>query len=126
MQKLLQYGFLIFWLGIGALLAMAVSFITDNVVIQMAVFVISSTALIFLTKPLVNKYINKDEVLPTNANRLIDKKGIVIKDIGTDVGQVKVDGEVWSAVSENELTLSKGTEIRVLKIDGVKLVVTSI
>ena len=48
-------GFLIFWLGIGALLAMIVSFFTSNIIIQTAVFVISSTILIFATKPLVNK-----------------------------------------------------------------------
>ena len=34
-------GFLIFWLGIGSLLAMIVSFFTDNIIIQTAVFVFS-------------------------------------------------------------------------------------
>ena len=46
-------GFLIFWLGIGALLAMITSLFTDNIIIQTAVFVISSAVLIPLTKPFV-------------------------------------------------------------------------
>ena len=40
--EIITVGFLIFWLAIGALLAMVVSFFTDNIIIQTAVFVISS------------------------------------------------------------------------------------
>ncbi len=124
--EIITVGFLIFWLGVGAILAMIVSFITDNILIQTAVFVISSIALIFLTKPLLNKYINKDETIPTNAYSLIGKKGKVIKEINDEVGQVKVDGEVWSAISQNEMYIEKGKEVEILKIDGVKLIVTAI
>ena len=52
-------GFLIFWLGIASLLAMVVSFFTDSVIIQIAVFVISSVALILATKPLISKYVSR-------------------------------------------------------------------
>ena len=118
-------GFLIFWLGIGALLAMVTSFITDNIIIQSSVFVISSGLLIFLTKPFVNKYINK-KTIPTNAYALIGKKGIVTKDINNieGVGQIKVNGETWSAKSTKENTIiKKGTEVEIEKIDGVKALV---
>ena len=40
--EIITTGFLIFWLGIGSLLAMIVSFLTDNIIIQTAVFVVSS------------------------------------------------------------------------------------
>ena len=46
---MLTVGFLILWLGIGSILAMIVSLFTDNLIIQTAVFVISSGLLIFLT-----------------------------------------------------------------------------
>lgn len=49
-------GFLIFWFGIGALIAMIVSFFTSNIIIQTTIFVISSTILIFATKPFVKKF----------------------------------------------------------------------
>ena len=52
-------GFLIFWLGIGALIAMVISFFTANIYIQTAVFVITSAILIPLTKPFVDKIANK-------------------------------------------------------------------
>lgn len=116
-------GFLIFWLGIGALFAMCASFITNSVLIQTAIFVVSSVALIPLTKPIINKYIDKGEFIPTNAYGLIGKKGIVTSDINNleATGQVKVSGEIWSAKAEENLKV--GTEIEVLKIDGVKLIV---
>ena len=54
--EIMTTGFLVFWLSIGALLSMIVSFFTDNVIIQTAVFVISSAILIFATKPFVKKF----------------------------------------------------------------------
>lgn len=111
-------GFLVFWLGIAAMLTMLVSIFTSNLVIQTAVFVIASGLLLFLTKPFVDKSV------ATNAFSLIGKKGIVTKEItSTSYGQVKVGEEVWTSVSEDSTPLSEGTEIEVVKIDGVKLVV---
>ena len=118
-------GFLIFWLAVGSLLAMITSFITDSIIIQTIVFVVSSSILIPLTKPLADKFIAKKTV-PTNSYSLINKRGIVIVDINPieGVGQVKVNGEIWSAKTEDGSTITKNTEIEVLKIDGVKLIVS--
>jgi len=116
-------GFLIFWLGIGSLLAMITSFITDSILIQTAVFVISSAILIPLTKPLVSKYIDKGNFVATNAYSVMGKTGIVTVDIDPleATGQVKINGEIWSAKADTNIP--KGTEVEVLKIDGVKLIV---
>ena len=120
-------GFLIFWLGIGALLAMLTSFITNNLVLQTVVFVVSSAILIPLTKPLVDKFINKKTV-PTSSYSLIGKQGIVIADINSleATGLVKVNGETWSAKSDSGEPISKDTQIEVLAIDGVKVIVKPI
>ena len=40
--EIMTVGFMIFWLGVAALLACLVSLITSNLIIQTAVFVISS------------------------------------------------------------------------------------
>lgn len=116
-------GFLIFWLGIGALFAMVASFFTDNLLIQTTVFVISSSVLIPLTKPIVNKYFDDGKTIVTNAYSLIGKVGIVTTEINTlnSTGQVKVNGEIWSAKADEDI--KQGTEVEILKIDGVKLIV---
>lgn len=120
-------GFLIFWLGIGALLAMITSFITNSIVAQTIVFVVTSCILIPLTKPLADKFTNKKTVA-TNSYSLINKHGIVTMDINPieATGQVKVNGEIWSAKSQDESIIPQGTEIEVLDIDGVKLIVSPV
>lgn len=118
-------GFLIFWLGVAALITMLLSFITSNIIIQTAVFVISSGLFLFLTKPFVDKYITKNkDSIATNAFSLIGKTGIVTKEMNsTSFGQVKVGEEIWTAISENANPIAESSEIEVVKIDGVKLVV---
>lgn len=122
-------GFFVFWFGIGALISMVVSiFFPENIILQAAVFVISSVILLLLTKPLVNKFTKKDKKIETNAYSIIGKKGIVVQDINPTfgVGQIKIAGEVWSAKTSNETIIEKGTEIKVIQIDGVKAVVEPI
>lgn len=121
-------GFLVFWLGIGSLLAMVTSFITDSILIQVIVFVITSTLLLIFTRPLVNKFIKIPKEVKTNAYSIIGKKGIVVKEINNieGDGQIKVDGEVWSAKSNEDEIIPKDTEIEIVDIDGVKAVVQKI
>ena len=117
-------GFLIFWFGIGALIAMIVSFFTTNIIIQTTVFLITSTIFILATKPLVKKFV---DVKKTNTNvfSIIGKKALVIKDIDPihSSGQIKLNGEVWSAETENDEIIKEGSEVEVLKINGVKAIV---
>ena len=122
--EMITTGFLVFWLGIGSLLAMITSFITDSIFIQTTVFVISSCILILLTKPFVKKFVDKGKSIVTNAYGIIGKTGIVTVDIDTleSTGQVKVNGEIWSAKADSNIP--KGTEVEITKIEGVKLIVT--
>lgn len=119
--EMLTTGFLIFWLGVGALLALVVSLFTSNLIIQTASFVISSILLILSTKPLVDKFSRKEKV-PTNVYTLNGKKGIVIEEINPTEGrgQIKVGGEVWSALCSENLVISKDSEVEIVEIRGVK------
>lgn len=123
--EIITVGFLIFWLGIGALIAMLVSLVTNNLVIQVAAFVISSALLIFCTKPFVKKLTKNDKTVVTNAFSIIGKTGIVTKEINSSlaVGQIKVQGQDWSAKCEGDEVIAEGSEVEVTKIDGVKAVV---
>ena len=120
-------GFLIFWLGIGALTAMIISFFVDNVIIQTAVFAVTSIALIFLTKPFVKKFAKAGANVKTNAYSIIGKNAIVTKEIDSNanVGQIRVGGDVWSAKTENEEVIPAHAEVKVLRIEGVKAIVTT-
>lgn len=119
-------GFFIFWFGIGAIFALISSFITDNLIIQLVVFVMSSVFLLLLTKPLLKRISKNTKTVPTNVYSLVGKNGIVVSKIDSinSSGQVKVNGEIWSATSD--LDLEKDTKIKVIGINGVKLKVEKI
>jgi membrane protein implicated in regulation of membrane protease activity len=125
--EIFTVSFLMFWPGIGAFLAFITSLITDNEVIQIAVFVISTTLMIIFMKPLVKKFFKNNDNTKMNNSSLIGKTGIVVKDIDTinSIGQVKVNGELWSAFTEDE-NIKSGSTVSVLAIEGVKLKVKKI
>ena len=120
--EIITIGFLVFWFAIGALITALVSLFTDNIIVQTTVFVLSSTALLFFTKPFVKKC-SKDDKIQTNAYSVIGKKGIVTKEIDekTGVGLVSIGSEVWTAKASH--SISKGSEVLVKEIDGVKVIV---
>ena len=62
----------------------------------------------------------------TNVDALIGTKGIVVQPIRPfAVGQVKVNGQVWSAVGKTpETDIEQGREVKVHAIEGIKVVVT--
>lgn len=126
--EIMTVGFLIFWFSVGALLTMIVSFFTDNLIIQTSVFVLSSAILIFATKPFVQKFVNKKEGIKTNVYSTVGKTGIVTKDINSieACGQIKVEGEVWSAMGLNDMNIPQGTEVEIKEIKGVKAIVAPI
>lgn len=119
-------GLLVFWFGIGALAALVASLFISNIWIQSLIFIIVSSLLLIFTKPLVKKFVKEKDVIPTNVYSIIGKEGIVVEKIDTlnGVGKVKVNGELWSATSSENI--EKGTKVKVLKVNGVKLEVEKI
>lgn len=123
--EIITLGFLVFWFAIGALIAMIVSLFIDNVLIQSIIFLISSVILLFLTKPLINKLLPKDSFKKTNSYSIEGQVGKVTIDIEPveGKGQIKINGETWSAKSSDNSFIAKDTEIVVDKIEGVKAIV---
>ena len=119
-------GFFVFWFAIGALFALIVSLFTTNIIIQSVVFVVTSTLLLLLTKPLIKSFVKIPKAKATNVYSLINKEGIVLENIDSlnSTGKVKVNGELWSAVSDTNIP--KDSKIKVISIDGVKLKVQKI
>lgn len=112
------------WFVVGAVAAAIASIFTPNIFVQLIVFLAITAAALIITRPLVKKLKNKHNTVSTNADRLIGQTGSVTSDIKSDqeVGQVKVMGETWSAISKHA-PITKNTKVRVLSIEGIKLIV---
>ena len=122
--EIFTVGFLLFFPGVGALLAFLSSLFIDSISIQIGIFIVSSTLLIIFVRPIFTKFI-KTKDTPTNSDNLIGKTGTVLKEIigQSNIGQVKVQGEVWSAICNDKITFKTNDTVIVEAIDGVKLVV---
>ena len=114
-----------FVIGAAATAVMSSTFIKGNLVLQIIAFVLISTIALILTRPLVRK-IRKQELISTNSDRNIGKSGVVIADINPENGKgmVRIGSETWSAKSLQNYVIKEGTNIKVVAIEGVKLVVT--
>ena len=122
--ELITINLVTIWFVLGALLAIITPFITDNITIQIIVFIVSSVISLIITKPFINK-IRKRKITPTNLDRVIGKSGLVTKEITKDTyGEIKVEGNIWTATSKEKI--EKGSKAKVLKIEGVKLIVEKI
>ena len=121
-------GFMVIWFSIAALVTLLFSLVfPEAFAIQVIIWGILSVILLSLTKKFADK-LNSNPI-PTNVYSVIGKKANVIVEINGEksTGQVKVDGDVWSAKTEEfNAVIPVGTIVEILKVDGVKLVVKKI
>ncbi|HHY93513.1 MAG TPA: NfeD family protein [Firmicutes bacterium] len=122
--ELVTVGFFIIWFAAGALVAMVAALAGTSLLGQGVLFVVSSGVLVVLTRPLVQRLVFSRASGPATAvDALPGREGLVLEGIAPFApGQVRVDGVTWTAVSD-EQTIEAGTRVRVVKVDGVKLVV---
>lgn len=114
------------WFSIGALVVLFLSSFIESIFIQIVLFALISTTLLFIA---TKKIVKKDEnyKYDTNLQAIISKRGIVKSEIlPGQTGLVVVDSEDWSAISIDGETLEKDDIVEVVKIEGVKLVVKKI
>lgn len=118
-------GFFIIWFGIAAVLTAIFSlFMPEAYMVQVVVWAITSILLVLFTKKFTDKV--KPETTATNVYSIIGKRAVVTTAINNEngTGQVKVDGDVWAARTENyDETISAGEHVEILRIDGVKVIV---
>ena len=101
------------------------AFFGGPVWLQVILFIAGSIVLLFLTRPLAVKLMNKGAVR-TNADSLIGKEAVVTERIDNlqSTGTVQINGQVWTARSVNpEHRIEKDEIVMVRAIEGVKLIV---
>lgn len=112
------------WFAIGSVVGLILSMTKVGFLIQLISAIAVSFVLLIFTKPIVEKKLKPTKVA-TNADLLIGKTAVVKSEISPEkfAGEVSVKGQIWSAVSADESTISVDEKVRIVSIDGVKLVV---
>lgn len=115
------------WFMVGCVAAYLVSLFNVGVIWEIVVFVIASGLSLVFLRPLLKKKIDKDRV-PTNADMVVGKVGIVTETVDNDEckGRVYALNLDWAARSYDDEIIEKGEKVNVCAIDGVKLIVVPI
>ncbi len=109
------------WFIVSALISLLLALFGFSLYIQIVNFVILGIILLIFTRKPLLKYLNKTKQ-KTNADRILDMTGLVTEEIDIDQpGEVKVDGKKWTAIAKEKI--AKGKKVKILKIEGVKLLV---
>jgi membrane protein implicated in regulation of membrane protease activity len=112
-------------LGGGALAAAASSWLLDLPIwADGAVFLVVSVLLVSLVRPVLRRRLTPPQSLSTGIEALEGKRALVLDRVARDEGQVKVDGQVWTARPLNEGDeFEPGEQVTVMRIDGATAVV---
>lgn len=115
------------WFAIGSLGALICALLGGSIWLQIGIFIVLSVVCLVALRPLAKKYLNS-KVEATNADRVIGQEARVTQDIDNirGVGAVTIGGIPWTARSEHDTLIPAGTMVRVLRIEGVKVMVEEI
>ena len=114
-------------LGGGALAAAGSSLIFDDLWIHGTVFAVVSVLLLVLVRPALRRHFKSGKGLPEPAKALEGKSALVLDRVGRHEGQVKLEGEVWTArpLNDNDV-YEPGDHVTVVHIDGATAVVQKV
>lgn len=114
------------WFSVGAVFAYIVQLFGGPFYLQVLVFLLVSIGSLLAIRPIASTYFRGNTVA-TNADRMIGQRTFLTKAITSNHwGEVNVYGVVWSAVEANNRSLDAGTEVKIIAIEGAKLIVEEI
>ena len=118
-------GLTAIWFACGALAALIVQLLKLPFWAQLIAFFLVSILALWRTRPFVARHNAKRAA--TNADRLLGQTGIVKTRVDNlaQTGLVRITGKDWSARSDTGEILEAGSLVRILRIEGVKLIVKS-
>ena len=113
------------WFAIGGFIAYLTGFVGAGFWGQFFVFVIVSLIMLFFTRPVARRYLNKGRV-KTNAESLVGQipKTTSCLNNREGFGSAVINGQEWSAISsDDKIIIEEGEDVEILEVRGVKLVV---
>lgn len=122
--EIFTLGLTTIWFAIGAVAAIIAALAGAEVIVQVMLFIIVSFITLVLTRPIAVKYLRKN-TLKTNVDELIGKTAVITKPIidENNIGEAKIEGEIWLAKSADGEMIKEGESVKVVEVNGVKLIV---
>ena len=115
------------WFAAGSLAALFTALLGGKLWLQIAIFLVVSAAALALLRPIAKKYFTP-KLTRTNVDALEGKTCLCVTAIDNlaGSGQVKIGDVEWSARSTTGEPIPAGTQVKVDRVEGVKVYVTPV
>ena len=115
------------WFAAGALAALVAALLGAKLWLQIVLFLTVSAVALALLRPIAKKYFTP-RLTNTNVDALVGKTCLCVTAVDNmaAVGQVKIGDVEWTARSTTGEAISVGTQVRIDRVEGVKVYVTPV
>ena len=112
------------WFVGGSMAALIAQILGGPVWLQVLLFFVVSAGLLLALRPFVKKFVTPKQVA-TNADMVLGREAYITETVDNlrGTGALKLDGRTWTVRNMGEDLLTEGTLVRIVKIEGVKLMV---
>ena len=111
------------WFAVGALASLIMALLKLSTMVQYIAFFAVSIIVMLTVRPMAIEHL-RGNIVPTNSDRFIGKSALLTKDITEEAwGQLSIGGSTWSCTSADNTPIPQGTRVRIIAIDGAKLIV---
>ena len=120
-------GFLILCIALACLVSAMAAFAGLGLDVQLLLFSLASIGTIAGLRPLFQSRFSRGiHAVKTNVDALVGKVGLVSERIEQHPlgGRALVEGEDWWVITQDDSPVEAGARVKVLRVDGSKLVVT--
>ncbi|MDR0554372.1 MAG: NfeD family protein [Treponema sp.] len=117
------------WFAIASFLMIFISGLTElldtpiRFRLHIGIFLVIAIVLLVFTRPIAIKKLKVGKI-KTNVDDLIGRDALVVKNISKfGKGEIKIRGQIWTAISDTDEDIAENTECVITRIEGVKAVV---
>ena len=124
--ELCTFGLHTIWFAIAALVMVFLSFFNIPLPVQGLIFLVISSVLLIFTRPIAIKKLKVGKE-KTNVDSLVGRHVLVMKAVSEfEKGEVKIDGQIWTAQSEQNTPIPEGAKCEILRVEGVQLIIKAL
>jgi len=122
--ELFSLDLILLMLALGAVVGLVAALADLAVPLQVLAAVAASVAALGLVRPSVVKRLHQGPTLVLGHDALVGKTAVVVEEVSSQGGQVRINGELWTARPYDEdSVIAPGAKVDVFQIKGATALV---
>jgi membrane protein implicated in regulation of membrane protease activity len=122
--ELFSLDLILLMLAAGAIVGMVVSLTGADLWVQVIAAVVASVAALGVVRPSVVKRLHTGPNLVLGHEALVGRQGLVVQEVSSQAGQIRVGGEIWTARPYDEdQVIPVGAKVDIFQIKGATALV---